>query len=196
MRKFHYLIILFFIARIACSQEVFPSNTFVQTCIQKEVCFANQNSANLFYNEASGEFYVVVDFKKFKIGVDSLDAWLDDLDDTKFIFKGALSSDKLPALSNNGFKTLQVNGSISFNNEVHSYTIELVLFKISPDGMLYRNTGNDYYDRIRSNVQISFKPKDYKVDKKPQHLKKTISINIGSGYINPLKPGMETFIKN
>ncbi len=196
MRKLHYLFILFFVAGLVRAQEVFPSNTFVQTCIQKEVCFANQNSANLFYNEASGEFYVVVDFKKFKIGIDSLDGWLDDLDDTKFIFKGALSSDKLPTLSNNGFKTLQVNGNISFNGVVHSYSVDLVLFKISPEGMLYRNTGNDYYDRIRSNIQISFKPKEYKVDKKPHNLKKTISINIGSGYINPLKPGMEGFIQN
>lgn len=196
MKKIIHLFLLFFVAGKVSAQEVFPSNTFVQTCIQKEVCFANQNSANLFYNEASSEIYIVVDFKKFKIGVDSLDAWLDDLDDTKFIFKGALNSDKLPALSNNGFKTLQVNGNISFNGVMHSYTIDLVLFKISPDGMLYRNTGNDYYDRIRSNVQISFKPKEFKVDKKPHHLKKTISINIGSGYINPLKPGMESFIQN
>ena len=164
MRKLHYLIALFFVAKLFCAQDVFPSNTFVQTCIQKEVCFANQNSANLFYNEASNEFYVVVDFKKFKIGVDSLDGWLDDLDDTKFIFKGALSSDKLPALSNNGYKTLQVNGNISFNGVVHSYTIDLVLFKISPEGILYRNTGNDYYDRIRSNIQISFKIFDFKLN--------------------------------
>jgi hypothetical protein len=34
------------------------------------------------------------------------------------------------------------------------------------------NTGNDYYDKIRSNVQISFKPKEFKLDKKPHHLKK------------------------
>ncbi len=196
MRKIICLFALFFVAGKVSAQEVFPSNTFVQTCIQKEVCFANQNSANLFYNEASSEFFVVVDFKKFKIGVDSLDAWLDDLDDTKFIFKGSLSSDKLPALSNNGYKTLQVNGNITFNNVIHSYSVDLVLFIISPDGMLYRNTGNDYYDRIRSNIQISFKPKEYKIDKKPHHLKKTISINIGSGYINPLKPGMESFIQN
>jgi len=196
MRKLQYILALCFMTGITCAQEVFPSNTFVQTCIQKETCFANQNSANLFYNEVSSEFYVVVDFKKFKTGVDSLDAWLDDLDDTKFIFKGALSSDKLPALSNNGFKTLQVNGNITFNNVIHSYSVDLVLFKISPDGMLYRNTGNDYFDRIRSNIQISFKPKEFKVDKKPHHLKKTVSINIGSGYINPLKPGMEKFIQN
>jgi hypothetical protein len=45
-------------------------------------------------------------------------------------------------------------------------------------------------------LQISFKPKEFKLDKKPHHLKKTISINIGSGYINQLKPGMEKFIEN
>ena len=102
----------------------------------------------------------------------------------------------MPALSNHGHKTLHVNGNVTFNNVVHSYSIDLVLFKISSDGILFRNTGNDYYDRIRSNIQMSFKPKEFKLDKKPHHLKKTISINIGSGYINQFKPGMETLIQN
>jgi len=44
-------------------------------------------------------------------------------------------------------------------------------------------------------VQISFKPKEFKLDKKPHHLKKTISINIGSGYINQFKVGMEKLIQ-
>lgn len=196
MKKIGYLFALCFIAGTICSQEVFPSNTFVKTCVHDEICFANQNSSFMFYNEANSEFYLVIDFSKFKTGVDSLDAWLDDLDDTKFVFKGALNSDKLPALSNHGYKTLHINGNASFNNVTHTHSIDLVLFKISSDGILYRNTGNDYYDKIRSNVQISFKPKEFKLDKKPRHLKKTISINIGSGYINQLKPGMERFIQN
>lgn len=178
------------------AQEIYPSNTAIQACYNNTNCFGNQQSSFLLYDEASHEFYIVVDFSKFKIGIDSLDAWLDDLDDTKFIFKGVLNSDKLPALSNHGHKTLHINGNVTFNNVVHSYSIDLVLFKISSDGILFRNTGNDYYDRIRSNVQISFKPKEFKLDKKPHHLKKTISINIGSGYINQYKPGMESVIRN
>ncbi|MBL7935339.1 MAG: hypothetical protein JNM51_05985 [Bacteroidia bacterium] len=186
---------LFLVGNIT-SQEVYPSNTFLQTCYNNETCFANQNSSNLFYNETNHEFYLVIDFTKFKTGVDSLDAWLDDLDDTKFVFKGVLNADKLPALSNHGYKTLHINGSISLNNVIQSYSLDLILFKISPEGMLYRNTGNDYYDKIRANIQLAFKPKEFKLDKKPHHLKKTISINIGSGYINQLKPGMENLIGN
>lgn len=196
MKRFQYICCLLLVFESMFSQEVYPSNTFVRTCLHNEVCFANQNSSHIFYNEANSELYIVIDFAKFKLGVDSLDAWLDDLDDTKFVFKGSLNSDKLPALSNHGHKTLHVNGNITFNNVVHSYSIDVVLFKISSDGILYRNTGNDYYDGIRSNIEISFKPKEYKIDKKPHHLKKTVSINIGSGYINQYKPGMERFIQN
>lgn len=178
------------------AQEIYPSNTAIQVCYNNENCFGNQQSSFLLYNESNHEFYIVVDFSKFKIGIDSLDMWLQDLDNTKFVFTGVLNYEKLPALSNHGFKTIHVNGKSDFNNTSHPYSIELVLFKISPDGMLFRNTGNDYYDRIRANVQISFKPRDFKLDKKHHHLTKSISINIGSGYINQLKPGMEDVIKH
>lgn len=177
------------------SQEAYPSNTFIQTCYNEEVCFGNQNSSYLFYNEANSEFYLTIDFVKFRTGVDSMDAWLDDLDDTKFIFRGALSSDKLPALSNHNAKTIHVSGTAKFNSVIHSYALDISLFKISPEGMLYINRGNDYFDRMRVNIQISFKPKEFELDKKPHHLKKTIAINIGSGYINPLKSGMEKLIE-
>lgn len=193
--KFIYSFLIFwFISGCIFSQEVYPSNTFVKTCIQKEMCFGNQNSSNLFYNEANSEFYLVIDFAKFKIGIDSLDAWLDDLDDSKFIFKGHLNMDKLPALSNNGYKTIHVNGTATFNSVIHPYSIDIIFFSIPQEGILFRNTGNDYYDRVRVNMEIAFKPKEFKLDKKPHHLKKTISVNIGSGYINQLKPGMEKHI--
>lgn len=178
------------------AQEIYPSNTAIQACYNNANCFGNQQSSFLLYNEANHEFYIVVDFSKFKTGIDSLDLWLQDLDNTKFVFTGVLNYDKLPALSNHGFKTIQVNGKSSFNNVSQPYSIELVLFKISPEGMLYKNTGNDYYDKIRANVLVVFKPKDFKLDKKNHHLTKSISINIGSGYINQLKPGMEHLIKN
>jgi hypothetical protein len=196
MIRLLYLFAFISVAGNIYSQEVYPSNTFVKTCFHDQMCFANQSSSSIFYNEANNELDIVVDFAKFKTGVDSLDVWLDDLDDTKFIFKGVLNSERLPALSNHGYKTLHINGKVTFNNVSHSYAIDLVLFKISSDGMLFRNTGNDYYDRIRCNVELTIKPKDFKVDKKSHHLKKTVSINIGSGYINQFKPGMERFIQN
>lgn len=176
------------------SQETYPSNTFVKTTYHGETFFANQNSAFIFYNNSSSELFVVVDFKKFKTGVDSLDEWLDDLDDTKLIFTGNFDADKLPALSNNGYKIVPVNGKILFNDIKHNFTIELVLFKILPESMLYRNTGNDYFDKLRANFQITIKPKEFKINKKPHHLKKSITINIGNGIINQFKPGMEHFI--
>ncbi len=195
MKIIYFLLILCFFGENVFSQDVFPSNTSIKTCIQKEICFGNQNSSNLFYSEANSEFYLVIDFAKFKTGIDSLDAWLDDLDDSKFIFMGQLNFDKLPALSNNGYKTIHINGTATFNGVSHAHMVDIILFSIPQEGILYRNTGNDYYDKIRVNMEIAFKPKEFKIDKKQHHLKKTISINIGSGYINQLKPGMEKFIK-
>jgi hypothetical protein len=159
------------------------------------MCFANQNSSYLIYNEASSEFYLTIDFVKFRTGVDTIDAWLNDLDDTKFVFKGSLGSDKLPALSNHGAKTIHVSGIANFNNIANPYALDIVFFKISQDGMLFRNSGNDYYDKVRVNIQLSFKPKEFKLDRKPHHLKKVISINIGSGHINLFKPGLEEYIE-
>ena len=196
MKSIYCLLIVYFFTGNILSQEVVPSNTSIKTCIQKEICFGSQNSSNLFYNEANSEFYLVINFEKFKTGIDSLDVWLDDLDDSKFIFKGQLNLDKLPALSNNGYKTVHINGTAIFNGISHSHMVDIILFSIPQEGILYRNTGNDYYDKIRVNMEIAFKPKEFKIDKKPHHLKKTISINIGSGYINQVKPGMEHLIKN
>lgn len=177
------------------AQSVYPSMTFVQTSYNNHQCFANDNASQLFFNDESKELYLVVDFAKVKVGHDTIDAWLDDLDDGKLYFKTIIASDKLLLLTNNNTKTLKVNGKIRLNEVVNDVTISITFFEISKEGMLYRNTGNDYYDRIRTTFQLEILPKDFKLDKKLHHLKKPITISIGSGYINQLKPGLESWIE-
>lgn len=177
------------------AQSVYPSMTFVQTYYNNHQCFANDNAAQLFFNEDNKELYVIVDFSKVKVGHDTIDAWLDDLDDGKLYFKGIIAADKLLQLTNNNSKTFKVNGKVKLNDVVNDVTVSLTFFEISKEGMLFRNTGNDYYDRIRASFQLELLPKDYKIDKKIHHLKKTITISIGSGYVNQLKPGLETWIE-
>lgn len=177
------------------AQEVYPSMTFVQTNYHNHQCFANDNASQLFFNEDNKELYVIVDFSKVKVGHDTIDAWLDDLDDSKLYFKTIITSDKLLLLTNNNTRTLKVSGKVKFNDVVNELTLDMTFFEISKEGMLYRNNGNDYYDRIRASFQLEILPKDYKIDKKIHHLKKPIIISIGSGYVNQLKPGLESWIE-
>jgi len=194
VRYFVFSLVVYFNIKASFSQEIFPSSTFVKTQYQHKDFFANQNASLLIFNQASNDFFMVVDFSKLKLGVDSLDEWLDDLDDSKLIFKGELDANQLPALSNHGFKTIKINGKVKFNEVVNPLAVEIIMFCIAPDGVLYRKTGNDYFDKIRINIQVVIKPKDYKIDKKPHHLKKVITINIGNGIINNYSPGMENLI--
>jgi hypothetical protein len=191
-----YLILLqFFFALCTLSaQETLLSSTFVKTQYQNKDFFANQNASLLIYNHASNDFFMIVDFAKLKLGIDSLDEWLGDLVDTKLIFKGELDANQLPNLSNHGFKAIKVNGKIKFNDVVNPFPVEIVLYCIAPDGVLYRKTGNEYFDKTRVNIQLVIKPKEFKIDKKQHHLKKTISINIGNGIVNSYVPGMENLI--
>ena len=74
--------------------------------------------------------------------------------------------------------------------------MELNIFEIPKDAMLYKENSQDYFDRINLNVQLAFSPKDFDIDKKNQHYKKTVAIALYRGYINELKPGMEFLIKD
>lgn len=178
------------------SQEVFSSKTYVNTCYQNQQCFSLNSSSYIFYQQNNHELIIVVDFAKFKTGHDTLDEWLDDLDDTKLIFRGYLNTENLLDLSHHNAKAMIVNGMMSFNNISHSHSIELTLFELPRDGMLFMENQNNYYDRINANLQFSFYPKEFKINKKPHHLKKKITLAIYRGYVNPFKMGMEHWISN
>ncbi len=156
------------------SQTVKPSKAYVNSCYNKHQCFSvNENDGCfLFYNTEDQSLRIVIDFSKFKIGNDSLDAWLDDLDDTYLTFTGYIKNQKLLELSPNNSNSLVLNGSINFNNMVSNHSIELTLFEISNKGMLFNDNGQDFLDRVQANILISFYPKEFKIDKKQHHLKK------------------------
>ncbi len=190
------MIALFLVSYTIKAQEIQVSKTYVNTCYNSQQCFSLNNSAFIFYNPSNHEFIISIDFAKFKIGNDTLDAWLEDLDDTKLIFKGELHTDNLLELTHHNSKATIVNGTITFNGISHAHSIELTLFDISKEGMLYNNQGNDYFDRIGANLQFAFTPKEFKLNKKPHHLKKKIIVAIYKGFINEYKPGLESWISN
>ncbi len=193
----HFIIILLLISfQIKAQQNVQTSKTYINTCYNEQQCFSLNSSSFIFFNPDNHELTIVVDFVKFKIGNDTLDEWLDDLDDTKLIFKGYLNTDNLLSLTHHNSKAIIVNGLMSFNGVSNAHSVELTLFEISRDGILFIDNQNDYFDRINANFQFGFYPKEFKLNKKPHHLKKKITLAIYRGYVNPFKPGMEHWITN
>lgn len=192
----HLILILLLLSFKAKAQDVQSSKTYIQTCYNDQQCFSLNGSSYLFYKQGNHELIVVVDFAKFRIGNDTLDQWLNDLDDTKLIFKGYLNTDNLLSLTQHNSKAIIVNGMINFNGVSHAHTVELTLFEIPREGILFRDNQNDYFDRINANLQFGFYPKEFKINKKAHHLKKKITLAIYRGYVNPFKPGMEHWVEN
>ena len=191
------LILLLFLCSLRLiSQEVQSSKTYIQTCYHDQQCFSLNSSSFIFYNADNHELIIVIDFAKFKLGNDTLDEWLEDLDDTKLVFKGQLNTENLLILSHHNSKAIVVNGLMTFNGVSHAHSIELTLFEIPRDGILFKDNQNDYFDRINANLQFGFYPKEFKLNKKAHHLKKKITLAIYRGYVNPYKPGMEHWISN
>lgn len=189
-------LILFMSTLRTIAQDVQPSKTYIQTCYHDQQCFSLNSSSFIFFNPDNHELIIHVDFAKFKIGNDSLDEWLDDLAGTKLIFRGQLNTDNLLNLTHHNSKAILVNGLMSFNGVSHAHTIELTLFEISREGMLFTDNQNNYFDRINANLQFGFYPKEFKINKKPHHLKKKITLAVYRGYVNPFKPGLEHWLTN
>jgi len=190
------LFLLFVNASTLFSQQVLSSKTYIQISYNHQQNFSLNSSSYVFYNPDNHEFIIKVDFAKFRIGNDTLDEWLDDLDDSKLIFRGYLNTDNLLDLTHHNSKALLVNGIMSFNGISHSHTVELTLFEIPRESLLFIENQNNYFDRINANLQFGFYPKEFKIDKKPHHLKKKITVAIYRGYVNPFTQNMENWLSN
>jgi hypothetical protein len=160
------------------------SNTYIDTYYHGEKHFSIKDASAIYFNEGNSELTLIIDFASLKSGVDSLDEWLLDLTESKFVFKGYLPPGDLLTLSHHNLKSLDIVGIAEFNGITHRQEVLISFYEVSLDGMLFRNSGADYYDRIAANIQLTFLPKYFGVDKKPHHLKKKISIAIGRGVIN------------
>lgn len=177
------------------SQELRRSSTYIDTYYHGEKHFSIKDASFIFYSPANGEMYITLNFADLKCGVDSLDEWLLDLTDTKLVFKGHLQSNDLLSLTHHNLKSLEVNGQISFNGKSHNHSVMIHFFEISREGLLFMNNSQDYFDRVAANIQFTFFPKEFGIQKKPHHLKKKISVAIGKGIINEFKAEHESFIK-
>lgn len=177
------------------AQDLKKSNTYIDTYYHGEKHFSMKDASVIFYNPGNAELYITLSFADLKCGVDSLDEWLLDLTDTKLIFKGHLPNSDLLLLTHHSLKALEVNGQLSFNGKTNNHKVIVHFYEISREGLLFMNTSQDYFDRLAANIQFSFLPKEFGIQKKPHHLKKKISVAIGKGILNEFKTEHESFLK-
>jgi hypothetical protein len=189
MKLFRILLLLFFFVAIK-AQNVIPSNTYVRTCLNDVECASINSSSQLFYDDTKAKFYMKIDFNAMKTGVDSVDFWLQDLDDTYFYFKSSLPKEEFPNISDYNAKVIRMNGQAFLNNIWRDMNIDMSIYRAEHD--LLSNTNNEnQFDSYKVNFSFSFSPKDFNLHKKPQRLTNIIFIGVGGGQINLLKPGME-----
>lgn len=184
---------LLWLATTLSAQEVFPSDTYVRTCISDIECSSINSSSTLFYDETRGKFYIKVDFNRLKTGIDSVDFWLEDLTGTNFYFKASLAPADLPQLSSYNRKTFSLSGQAYLNGIWKPKTVDITVFRAETD-MLSNDVDATDYGAMRVNFNFSIQPKDFNIHKKPLRLTNTIFIGVGAGRINVLKPGMENLV--
>lgn len=187
-----YLFILFFSFKVY-SQSIISSNTYIRTCIDKTECSSINNASYLFYDENNNTLYLKVDFNTFKSGQDSIDDWLEDLTGTFLYYKVSFPQEEFRGLSNHRHKTLTLNGQVYLNGIWHNQSVDLTLFS-TENGMMTSNTNGNHYDDYKVNFSLSISPKDFKLHKKPHHLRKTIFIGIALGRVNLLPPGAQQIL--
>jgi hypothetical protein len=190
--------LLCIVTLVICSLQVMAqylvqSNAYIQTCIQKTHCFSNTGSAYVFFDESKDYIYLKVDMNKFKIGQDSLDEWLNDMNESFLYVKAPASAEALRALAPSNFKTSTVNAQVFLNNTWHQVQIELT-FISNRNASVTQITSGSIFENLRVNMAISIAPKEFNLHKKPHHLKKTIFIGIAMGTINTLLPEMRSLL--
>lgn len=195
MKKIHLILIFAFVCLYSKSQNVISSSAYLQTCVQKTNCYSESNRALIFFNETKNELVLKIEFDKFKSKSDTLDNWIDDLLGTSLYYVIQLNKQVFEAISNNTQKNVKVLGSVYLNGIWHNNEIELVIFKNNNNGITNTTTNNNHYDEYSVSFGFSFMPKDYKIHKRPHHLKNQITIGVTAGKINELKPEFENFLK-
>ncbi len=167
------------------AQEIRRSKTYIDTYYHGDKHFSIRDAAEIYHDLGNSELIVEIDFANMKCGVDSLDEWLIDLTESKFIFKAPIPAGDLLALTHSNIKSFELHGNVTFNGKVHKQDAYVNFFELAQEGHIYQQStiDNKFYDRVSLNLQFYFLPKHFGVNKKPHHLKKKISVAIGKGII-------------
>ncbi|MFN7912570.1 MAG: hypothetical protein ACK5QC_12160 [Bacteroidota bacterium] len=195
MRKIIQVLVLciglFCSSKSKAQQDVVSSNIYIQTCIDKTQCSSINSAGYLFYDESKQHIYLKVDFNKFKTGEDSVDYWLKDLTETYLMVKGPLASESFLGLSNNNHKTHRLAAQVFINGIWQTQNIDVTIFS-AENSILAHNAFGTNYNKYKLNFSINIVPKDFKIHKKSQHLKKTIFLGVALGRVNLLTPSLQS----
>jgi hypothetical protein len=189
-----WILALCSVAFLSNAQSIISSVASVRTCLDNKECSSLNSASYLFYDEAKGAFYLKLEFNALRTGVDSMDYWLDDLKDKYLYFKAPLRKEEFPALSNSNAKTYPVNAEVFMNQVWEAQPVEISIFTTENSQLNYGQTTSTY-NKYKVSFGFSIEPESFKLDTMPHHLTETIFISIGLGFINPLDPGMEKYVK-
>lgn len=181
---FFTLLIILIFPRTESAQMLSSSRVYVQTNYHKEVCFSFSSDAVLLYDANKQELNFYIDFATFKVGIDSLDEWLEDLSDSKLKFVAKLSEDQLPPPTNHSSRLLHLSGDLTMNGKTNRHTIDAVFFTTTDQNIQPKTSGNAQFDKTRIHLSLAFLPKEFGVDRRPHHLKKSIVIKVADGFVN------------
>lgn len=179
-------------------QELVSSNTAVESCNDQKDCITTKSGSYLFFDETKNEFYLKLDFSKFRTEGDTMDNWINQMSDSLLYFKAILAEEDFPTLSNQNTKTIRLNGRLFYNNIWKDQVVDLNVFPtentIVPNST---STSNNFkYDNYKVSFDIPFVPKDFKAYKKLYYNNQTVNIAVNLGRIILLRPGMEFHLKD
>lgn len=172
------------------AQSLMPSNTYIRTCLKETECASINSSSYVFYDETKNKFYLKIDFNLMKSGIDSVDFWLEDLNDTYLYFKATLPKEQFPNLSSYNTTNFNMQGQVFLNGVWRDQTIPLSIYRAEHD-LLSNTTNGNQFEAYKVNFSFAFSPKDFNIHKKPQRLTNTVFIGVGAGQINLLRSGQE-----
>jgi hypothetical protein len=179
------------------TQDMISSNTSVESCNDQKDCITVNGGSYLFFDETRNEFFLKLDFSKFRTDPDTLQNWLNDRNDSLLYYKAILAEEDFPALSNQNTKTLRLNGRIFYAGVWRDQPIDLSIFPtentIVPSSTSTSN--NLRYDNYKLSFSLPFVPKDFKSYKKLYYNNQTVNIAVLLGRIILLRPGMEFHLK-
>ncbi len=191
------LIFIFSFTGKAFSQAVITSPVYIQTCFQKTNCFAVSQLGYLFYDESNNEMIFKLDLTRSKTGKDTLDDWMDDLKGTNLYFVAQIKKEDLLSISINNSKAIHVSGSLYFNDTKQDITADITAFRSAEGNQIkQQRITENVIENYTLNFGISFSPKDFKIHKRPHHLKKEINLGVAFGSINILKPEYQNLISD
>lgn len=192
--KFKIALLFFFLQFLQLKAQFnISSNTFIQTYINGQKFYSINNSSFIYYDENTHYIFLKVDFEKFKTSEDTIDEWLEDLTDSYLYYKAPLTNDFFLGIGANGHKRIKLNGWINLNGIWKEKQVDIDIISGLSGGIDQRNNKN-HFDAYRVNFNFALLPKDFKINKKPHHLKKSLEIVVSMGSINLVQPGMGALI--